>query len=165
MALLLVVACIVAVQADRPQLSQLEDLNKASEAGAGAQESSDRLATNLSRVARRIARAERLGDQSHAIERLTLEQRASLVRLRRVVVRQFGSLARAVALIERLEADSDALNSQSERQAALLTQTLTSLRALRRLAGGARSATMRLTERARYGALLAEDSARAFSSR
>ncbi|MDX6587630.1 MAG: hypothetical protein QOI31_2103 [Solirubrobacterales bacterium] len=144
---------------------ELEDLDRASRAGAEVQRSSEELADDLARVAENIGRGAGLGKRSHDISELTLKQRASLLRVNRIVTRQYDTLSSALGLVSRMGSASHAIEAASDLQAIRLRETLRSLRELRRLARSAREASEALADEARYGALLAEDSARAFSSR
>jgi hypothetical protein len=142
---------------------EVADLERAKQAGADVQAQSEKLARSLDRVAENIAEAEGLGEQSDLIESLTMKQRDSLVRVNRLLIRQTGSLAATLNLIDDLGLTAEALRAESAEQADLVAATVETLRSLRGVAGRARSSAQRLAERTRYAALLAEDSARAFS--
>ena len=162
---LLVVALAVLAAGNLHQPDELDDLDRAREAGEDVQRSSDQLTDNLSDVADNIGEGAGLGARSDDIHRLTLDQRDSLKRVNKLVARQYVSLAAAVDLVTRIGSASAAIEASSDAQSARLTETLRSLRRLRALSRSASAASEALANEARYGALLAEDSARAFSGR
>ncbi|MEA2460238.1 MAG: hypothetical protein QOH90_415 [Actinomycetota bacterium] len=145
--------------------SSLDDLKRAQKAGAALQRESNDLAAGLHRVAGGIGGAEGIGQTSHAIERLTIAQKRSLSRVDRMIRDQYGSLSETVSLLARVELVTQKLSQSSDHQAAALRDTLALLRTLRGSVAQARSTSVDLAGLARYGALLAEDSARSFSSR
>ena len=161
----LLVVALAVFAAGNLHPDELTDLDRAREAGEDVQRSSDQLTDNLSDVAENIGRGEGLGSRSDDIHRLTLKQRDSLRRVNQIVARQYATLTSAVSLVTRIGSASEAIEDSSTAQSARLTETLRSLRRLRSLARSARAASEALANEARYGALLAEDSARAFSGR
>jgi hypothetical protein len=76
--------------------------------------------------------------------------------------RQLGSVTETTASIARIRRIVVALDVSSARQADLLAETLVSLRRLREIAAETRRTSGYFLSRARYGAKLAEDSARSF---
>jgi hypothetical protein len=161
---LLALAAAVALAA-KIDTRPLDDLTRAREAGADLQSESGRLADGLQDVSEGIEAASGLGHSSHQIERLTVAQGKSLERVERLISRQHGSLSATVALLARVEAASRDLADGSAAQARTLHETLGHLGSLRAWVTRANRTTTRLAKLARYSALLAEDSARSFSSR
>lgn len=143
----------------------LADLDRAKRAGEAIQERGDRLRHNLERVTRNIAKGEGLGSKTARISRLTLKQRSSLLRVNEIVAEQYRSLVSAVGSIRRAGTITDSITAETARQSQRLRRTVGLLRRLRHHAITARRVSVALANEALYGARLAEDSARAFSSR
>jgi hypothetical protein len=160
---LAVVAAVLVAGNLHPQ--ELEDLDRAKRAGEAIQDRGDRLRRNLERVTRNIGEGEGLGSTTARISRLTLKQRSSLLRVTEIVAEQYGSLLSAVGSIERAATITDSITAETTRQSERLRRTVGLLRRLRHHAITARRVSVGLANEALYGARLAEDSARAFSSR
>jgi hypothetical protein len=139
-----------------------EDLETVQAEGEALSENSAQVTTNIATIAGNIELGTGLGDSSARIKKLTRLQYLSLRRVERLLSRQLGSVEAttlSIARIRRVVADLDV---SSARQADLLAETLISLRRLREIAAESRRTSSYFLSRARYGAKLAEDSARSF---
>jgi hypothetical protein len=148
-----------ALTALRPAAQDLETVQAEGEA---LSENSAEVTTNIATIAGNIELGTGLGDSSAQIKKLTKAQYLSLRRVARLLRRQLGSVEAttlSIARISRIVADLDV---SSARQADLLAETLVSLRRLRDIAAETRRTSGYFLTRARYGARLAEDSARSF---
>jgi hypothetical protein len=143
--------------------SQAEDLRRLERAQARADRASTDIAAALDAIAANLRLGAGLGARSQKIRALTERQRASLLELGALLRAQRSDLASTRASLAAARRHGAALAELSGQGATLLERTLSALRRLSALARSAALDSAALARTARYGARLAEGSAKAFS--
>lgn len=150
----------LALRGDAP--AALADLERLQAAGDEARITSAEIAANLERIASNLERGAALPEASAEIRELTLRQRASLDELAGLLRDQLETLNRTAAALDDTRSSTDHLAGLSARQVDILSATVAALDRLERLAASASATSADVARAARYGARLAESSARYF---
>ena len=164
-----VLAVVVAVAAGGLVLAsmgeapdELDDLERASEAGDRAQSESAEITEDLERIAENLRAGSGLPEQSDEIHELTSRQRRSLKKLAGILRSQLDALRKTSESLSGTRSAVTGIARLGERQRELLQRALESLQRLEDFAQEASASSARFAWRAMYGARLAEDSQESF---
>jgi methyl-accepting chemotaxis protein len=161
-ALTAVLATALIAGGDPRAPGDLDELERASEAGSEAQLQSERITQNLERIAENLEDGAQLEEASSEIHELTEKQRESLSELADVLRGQLASIRRSSRFLERSSESAAGVERIGDVESRRIRRTLAALRSLERATRSAVTRSANLARQAIYGARLAEDSADAF---
>ena len=142
----------------------VEDLERASEAGERAQNTSAEIVANLEAITENLEAGAGFAEKSDEIQGLTERQRKSLRDLAAVLRSQLESLEEAQQSLEGARSAVTGVARLGARQQRLLDRALGALGSIEAFAERASDRSADFAWRAIYGARLAEDSRDSFSS-
>ena len=149
------------VRSDPP--GDLEQLERASQAGERAQQTSTEIVDNLERIAANLEAGKGFSEQSEEIQELTRRQQRSLRDLAGILRSQLDSLRDTQRSLRRTRSAVTGVARLGAKQQALLDRALDALDRIEAFAERASDRSADFAWRALYGARLAEDSRDSFS--
>ena len=161
--MVLAVASLVVLNLRGEPPEEVEQLERASEAGERAQSTSAEIVENLEAIAAHLEAGRNFPEQSAEIQSLTRRQEQSLRELAGILQSQLKSLRETQESLSGTRAAVTGVAELGAEQQALLERALAALERIESFAQRASERAADFAWRARYGARLAEDSQRSFS--
>lgn len=155
-------AGVAVITVDAPP-DEVDQLERASEAGDRAQSTSAEIVENLERIAANLEAGTNFPEQSAEIQGLTRRQERSLKDLAGILRSQLESLRETQRSLRGTRTAVTAVTRLGAEQQALLDRGLAALERIEAFAARASKRSADFAWRAHYGARLAEDSRDSFS--
>jgi methyl-accepting chemotaxis protein len=160
----LLVLGVVALLSRSGEPESLQDLSRAEKAGDRARATSEELAADLQAISENLKAGFDLPEKSSRIHALTEKQAASLDEVARVLRRQIDHLENTLSKLRSTRETAASMEDLSSEQSQLIDRTVATLRQLRALVHDTSATSLDLARFARFGARLAKDSQRSFST-